>query len=142
MDRESIVAMFSRRHEAWGRHDAEALAADHAEDAVAFSPLQGRLEGRTRIGESYAYWFQAFPDLAYTSTDLVIDGDRVAQFFTLRGTQSKPFGGIPATNRRIDFSGVVLFTIGADGRFVRDQRLYDVSGVLLQLGMLKMKEAG
>ena len=141
MNREDIVALFARRVDAWHRHDATALAADHAENAVAESPLQGRLEGRRKIAGSYDYWFKSFPDLAYTDRDLIIDGDRVAQFFTIRGTQSAPFGGVPATGRRIDFSGVCLFTIGPDGFFVREQRLYDISAVLLQLGVLKMREA-
>jgi steroid delta-isomerase-like uncharacterized protein len=141
MNRESIVALFERRTEAWRRHDTAALAADHAESSVAESPLQGRLEGRKRIEEGYDYWTRSFPDLTFTVRDLVIDGNRVVQFFSVRGTQSAPFGGIPATGRRIDFSGVCLFTIGPDGLFVREQRLYDVSGVLMQLGVLKMKDA-
>jgi C-1 hydroxylase len=141
MNREDIVALFERRTEAWRRHDAAALAADHAETSVAESPLQGRLEGRKRIEEGYEYWTKSFPDLTFTFRDLVVDGDRVVQFFNIRGTQSAPFGGIPATGRRIDFNGVCLFTLGPDGLFVREQRLYDVSGVLMQLGVLKMKDA-
>lgn len=139
MNREDIVALFERRAEAWHRHDAAALAADHAETSVADSPLQGRLEGRRRIAESYDHWFKSFPDLTYVLSDVVIDGNRIAQFFSIRGTQSAPFGGIPATGRRIDFNGVCLFTLGSEGLFVRERRLYDVSGVLMQLGMLKVK---
>jgi steroid delta-isomerase-like uncharacterized protein len=140
MNREDIVALFDRRTEAWRRHDAAALAADHAETSIAESPLQGRLEGRKRIEQGYEYWTRSFPDLAFASGDLLIDGNRVVQFFTVRGTQSAPFGGIPATGRRIDFSGVCLFTLGPEGLFVHEQRLYDVSGVLMQLGVLTMKD--
>lgn len=142
MNREDIVALFSRREEAWGRHDAVALAEDHADTSVVDSPLQGKLEGRKRIAAGYDYWFRSFPDLTFVIRDLVIDGDRIAQFFSIRGTQSAPFGGVPATGRRIDFNGVSLFTLGPEGLFVREQRVFDVSGVLLQLGMLKMKDAG
>jgi predicted ester cyclase len=142
MNREDIVALFARREEAWRRHDAAALAADHAEDSVAESPLQGRLEGRRRIAESYDYWFTAFPDLTYSLRDLLIDGHRIAQFFSIRGTQAAPFCGVQPTGRRIDFGGVCLFTLGPNDLFVREERLYDVSGVLMQLGLLKMKQAG
>jgi steroid delta-isomerase-like uncharacterized protein len=140
MNREDIVALFERRTEAWRRHDAAALAADHAETAVAESPLQGRLEGRKRIEEGYEFWTKSFTNLTFTFRDLMIDGNRVVQFFNVRGTQSAPFGGIPATGRRIDFSGVCLFTLGPDGLFVHEQRLYDVTGVLMQLGVLKVKD--
>ena len=53
MNREDIVALFDRRVAAWARKDAAALSADHAENAVAESPMQGRLEGRQRIHEVY-----------------------------------------------------------------------------------------
>ena len=139
MNREDIVAMFARRSEAWARRDAAALAADHAEDAVAESPIHGRIEGRARIKAAYENWFSSFADLTHATRDILIDGDKVAQFFTMRGTQSAPFGSVPATGRRLDFSGVILFTIGPDGKFVHDERIYDVTGVLVQLGVLKAK---
>lgn len=137
MNREEIIALFERRADSWVRRDAAALADSHAESAVAESPIHGRLEGRARIKAAYENWFASFPDLTHTTNDLLIDGDRVAQFFTMRGTQSGPFGGVPPTKRRIDFSGVILFTLGPDGLFLHDKRLYDVTAVLVQLGVLK-----
>jgi steroid delta-isomerase-like uncharacterized protein len=139
LNREDIVALFTRRNDAWTRHDAEALTADFAENAVADSPIQGRLQGRERIRQAYDNWFVSFHDLTYTPGELLIDGDRAAQFFTIRGTQSAPFGGIPATGRRIVCTGVVLLTFGPDGRISYDRRLYDVTAVLVQLGVLKGK---
>jgi steroid delta-isomerase-like uncharacterized protein len=137
MNREEIAALFDRRVAAWARRDAAALTADHAETAVAESPIHGRLEGRGRIHEVYAALFTSFPDVTFTSKTLVIDGDRVAQFFNIRGTQTAPFGGVPATGRRFEINGALLFTIGPDGLFVHEQRPYDVTGLLVQLGVLK-----
>ena len=139
MNRENIAALFARRADAWARRDAAALAADHAETGTADSPMQGRLDGRQRIHDVYAHWFASFPDLVFTSKTLLIDGDQVAQFFNIRGTQSAPFGGVPATGRRIEMNGALLFAIGPDGLFVHEQRVYDVTGVLVQLGVLKGK---
>jgi steroid delta-isomerase-like uncharacterized protein len=139
MNRDDIVALFARRNEAWARKDAAGLAADHAENAVAESPIFGRIEGRARIRAAYENWFSSFADLTHTTKDVLVDGNKVAQFFTMRGTQSGPFGSVPATGRRLDFSGVILFTVGPDGLFTHDQRIYDVTGVLVQLGVLKAK---
>ena len=115
MTREDMVALFSRRNQNWARRDAVELAEDYSEDSVAESPMQGRIEGRHQIQEVFANWFESFGDLTFTSRDVLIDGDRVAQFFAIRGTQSEPFGGIPSTGRKIDFKGAALFTFGPDG---------------------------
>src|SRR5262245_35859627 len=137
MTREEIVARFSRRTQAWERRDAEALAADHAEDAVAESPVQGRIVGRARIQEAYAKWMTSFPDLSLTQNALLVDGAQIAQFFNIRGTQTAPFGGIPATGRRFEINGVLLFRLGPHDLFVHELRLYDVTKMLMQLGVLK-----
>ena len=139
MNRGDIVALFDRRVADWARKDAAALAADYAENAVAESPMQGRLEGRQRIHEVNVSWLTSFPDSVLTTKVLLVDGDRVAQFFNLRGTQSAPFFGVPATGRRFEINGALLFTIGPDGLFVHEQRVYDVTGMLVQLGVLKGK---
>jgi steroid delta-isomerase-like uncharacterized protein len=137
MTRDDMVALFSRRNDDWARRNASSLAADYAEDAVAESPMQGRIEGRDRIEEVFGNWFESFADITFTSRDVLIDGDRVAQFFALRGTQSAPFGGIPATGRKIDFKGAALFTFGPDGKITHELRVYDVTAVLVQLGVLR-----
>ena len=137
MTRDDMVALFSRRNDAWARRNASSLAADYAEDAVAESPMQGRIEGSDRIEEVFGNWFESFADITFTSRDVLIDGDRVAQFFALRGTQSAPFGGIPATGRKIDFKGAALFTFGPDGKITHELRVYDVTAVLVQLGVLR-----
>jgi len=137
MTRDEIAALFARRVEAWARKDAAALAADHAEDAVAESPVQGRIVGRARIQEVYSNWMTSFPDLSFTHNELVVELPRIAQFFRIRGTQTAPFGGIPATGRRFEINGVLLFTLGPDDLFVHELRLYDVTKMLMQLGALK-----
>jgi steroid delta-isomerase-like uncharacterized protein len=139
MTRQDIVALFNRRDEAWKRRDATALAADHADTAIWDSPMQGRIEGRDRIRKLYDDWFGAFPDLAFTSTDLVIDDHRVVQFFTVTGTQSGQFGGVSPTGRRIQFNGAWLYTLQADGRISHGRLLYDVTTLMIQLGVLKTK---
>lgn len=139
MTREEIVQLFERRDVAWNRHDAAALAADYTEDAIAESPIQGKLNGRPRIGEVYANWMTAFPDLVYKTNDLIIDGSRVAQFFTITGTQSGAFGNIPATGRKFIITGALLFTLTDDGRITHNRRVYDVTNFLVQLGALKTR---
>jgi steroid delta-isomerase-like uncharacterized protein len=137
--RDEIVALFARRDAAWARRDPVALAEDYAENAVAESPMQGRLTGRQRIAAVFESWFNAFPDLKITTSDLLIDDHRVVHVYHVTGTQSAPFEGVPATGRRIEFKGVWLYTLTPDGRIQADERLYDVTNVLVQLGVLRAK---
>ena len=137
MNREDIDALFARRVDAWTRKDAAALAADHAETSVAESPMQGRIQGRRRIQEVYQHWMTSFPDLVFTSKTILAEGDRAVQFFNIRGTQTAPFGGVQPTGRRFEINGALLFTFGPDGLIVHEHRVYDVTGMLVQLGVLK-----
>lgn len=141
MTREQIVALFGQREAAWQRGDVEALSETHAEDGIAHSPMQGRLEGRARIRAVYDDWFSAFPDLVMRTDNLLIDGNRVAQFFTVSGTHSGAFGGVPATGRRFQITGAWLYTLGDDGRILEDRRVYDVTNMLVQIGALRAKPA-
>ena len=139
MTRDDIVALFARRDDAWQRGDIDALTATHAENAVAHSPMQGRLEGRARIRAVYQDWFTAFPGLTLNTDCLLVDGHRVAQFFTVSGTHQGPFGGVPATGRKFQITGAWLFTLSEDGVIVEDRRVYDVTHMLVQIGALRTK---
>ena|SRR5687768_10369827 len=139
MTRADLEALISRRGEGWARHDAAFLAADFAEDAVAESPMQGRLVGKRRIQEVYESWLSAFADIAFVSDDVLIDGNRVVQFFTLTGTQTAPFGGVPATGRRFQIKGALISTVADDGLITYERRIYDVTNMLVQLGALRTK---
>jgi len=142
MTRDEIVALMAQRDDAWRRADVDALTSTHAVDGVAISPMQGRLEGRDRIRAVYHDWFTAFPGLSFTTDNLLIDGNHVAQFFTIHGTHSGPFGGIPATGRKFQITGAWLFTLSDDGQIVHDRRVYDVTNMLVQIGALRTKPLG
>ncbi len=142
MTRAEIVALFTQREAAWQRHDPDALAGDHLHEAVAISPMHGRIEGRTRIREVYQTWFSAFPDLILTTDDLIVDGDRAVHFFTIKGTQAAPFGGVQPTGRRISITGAWLYAFDDTGKIQQDRRLYDATSMMVQIGALRTKLPG
>ena len=138
MTRSEIDAFFRRRERLWFDHDAAALAAGHADGSVVESPTHGKLTTREAIRSVYDTWFAAFPDLKFRHDDLLVDGDRVAVFFTTSGTHKKAFAGAPATGRNIEIHGVALFTL-KDGLIVNEKRLYDSTSLLVQIGVIKAK---
>ncbi len=75
----------------------------------------------------------AFPDLHYTTHELIAEGDVVVQVWTARGTHKGDFVGLPPTGNSLVISGMSLFEI-RDGRIVRHQAFADSLEALFVCG--------
>jgi steroid delta-isomerase-like uncharacterized protein len=140
MTRDEIVALLTRRAEAFAARDVEALANTHAQHGTVYSPIFTTLRGRAQILESYRSLFRIFPDWTYEPDEPLIDGDRVAVPFTVQATHVGEFMGIEGTGRRFAVQGVQIFTMD-HGYIAEDVRIYDFSGLLIQVGILRTKPA-
>jgi steroid delta-isomerase-like uncharacterized protein len=138
MTREAIIALFDRRQEAWNRHDVPALTAFFSQECTVESPMSGTVRGRDAIGKIYQTFVSAFPDLAVSQEGLIVDGDRVAQLTTLVGTDTGGFMGLTPSNKRFRIPLAILCTV-ADGEIVHERRVYDFTGMLVQIGVLKAR---
>lgn len=138
MTREAVVRFFDERQTDWRTRDPDLLAARHAVDGTVVSPMFGALHGRIEIAESYRRLFATFPDWYFKNEELVIDGNRVAQHFVSTATHVGEFMGLPGSSRHGRIEGVLLFTM-KDGQILHEQRLYDFSALLIQIGVLRSK---
>ncbi len=138
MTRDEIQAFFAGRQALWTARNPGALADGHAQDSTVVSPMFGRLQGRAAIRDAYAALFKTFPDWDLKIEDLLIDGHRVAQSFSVTATHVGDFMGFAGTNRRFQIQGVRLFEM-ADGLIKSEKRLYDFTGLLIQIGVLRGK---
>ena len=138
MTRDEIEAFFAARQAEWHARNPQALAAAHAPDGIVVSPIFGELRGGPAIADSYAELFRAFPDWDFTSQELVVDGDRVAQHFTASATHEGDFMGLPGTHRQAKVEGVRLYQM-KDGLIQCERRIYDFSALLIQIGVLRSK---
>ena len=138
MTANEIRALVGRHEASFRSQDAATLAADHAEEGVVESPSTGTHRGRREIQESYERWTAAFPGGEYTVETVIVENDQAAVFFRLAGTHQGDFLGLPATGKRIEFQGVLLQRF-ENNQIVHERRVYDFSGVLIKLGILKVK---
>jgi steroid delta-isomerase-like uncharacterized protein len=136
----SIQSLMSERIEAWRRRDSAALASGYADDAVVTSPMFPRAEGRAEIERSFESLFRVFPDWEIELEDPCISGQRVMQPCRVRATQRGEFMGLAGTGRRMEFQCVLILDF-KDGLIQRERRVYDFTGVLIQLGVLRGKPA-
>ena len=139
MTRDEILAMFARRHEALNRLDAAALANDCDEECVAESPFAGGTAvGRAAIEKVNTAFFRAFSDLKFRQELLVVDGDDVASLVSASGTHTGVFLGMAPAGRAVNFRMAVFYRL-RDGLIVRERRIYDFTGLLIQVGALRVK---
>jgi predicted ester cyclase len=139
MTREEIVALFKRRQEAYEDLDAKALAADYADDARIESPITGVHNGR-EAEQAFRTVFDAFLDLTMSFDALVIDGDVVVTIMSSEGTLMQDLLGVAPTGKRFQMSVALVHQL-KDRKIVRERRIYDYTGLLLQIGVLKAKPA-
>jgi steroid delta-isomerase-like uncharacterized protein len=139
MTREEIVAFFKRRQEAYEDLDAKALAADYAADALIESPSAGVHKARD-AEKALGAVFDAFLDLTMTVDNLVIDGDQVVTMLSMEGTHMREFLGFEPTGKRFQMSAAFVHQL-KDGKIIRERRIFDFTGLLVQIGVLKAKPA-
>ena len=138
MTNDQITAFIGRHAERWNHRDPTALSLDHAEDGVVISPMFGRVEGRAQICGTYAALFTTFPDWEIRFNAPIVDGNRVAVFFSVTATHEGDFMGLAGSGRRCAFEGVSLFQLGPDLLIREERRVYDFTGLLTQLGVLRV----
>ena len=136
MTRDEIDSFFAARQAEWRTRDSNGLASAHAPDGVVLSPMFGEVHGAQAIAESYAALFKAFPDWDFTSQEILVDGDRVAQHFSATATHEGEFMGLAGTHRQARIEGVRLYQM-KDGLIQRERRVYDFSALLIQIGVLR-----
>ncbi len=138
MTLEEVQTFVHRYVEHLRAHDAEALARCFAVDALVESPSVGTHKGRDAIEEGYRRWFASFPDLEVTVEGIVVEESAVSLAFRNSGTHQGEFLGLPATGKRIEFRAVFLQQL-RDDHIVHERRIYDFTGLLIKLGLLKVK---
>jgi len=138
MTRDAMLALFAKRQEAMARLDSEALAVLHAEDGVVESPLAGgTATGREAIQEVYQAFF-TWSSPTIEQEELLIDGSHAMCLYRVSGTDKGGFMGMRPTGRSFAVPMVGIFEV-RDGLIARERRIYDFTGLLVQVGVIKAK---
>jgi steroid delta-isomerase-like uncharacterized protein len=81
-----------------------------------------------------AMFYAAFSGLHHVIEDTVAEADKVAVRFTLHGTHSGDFMGLPATGRTIVVPAIAILRV-ADGKVTHLHAVFDQAGMMRQLGV-------
>ncbi|MBA2469263.1 MAG: ester cyclase [Chloroflexia bacterium] len=88
-------------------------------------------EGLKHLLAAYKH---AFPDLHETIGDQLVDGDRVVQMTTSRGTFTGEMMGMSPTGKAYEISGIDVFRV-VEGQIVELRVMFDSLGMVRQTGM-------
>jgi predicted ester cyclase len=139
MTRQQIEALIARREKAQSDHNVPGITALYSDDVVVESPMAGgTVHGRVAVEEVNHAWIAAFPDATFTREHLVIEDDRAVWIGQVRGTDTGGFMGMAPTGKPFQLPMVVMYTV-RDNAIVHEQRIYDFSGMLIQIGVLKAR---
>jgi predicted ester cyclase len=100
--------------------------------------MAGTVHGAAAVAQVWMAWFAAFPDVAIVTEDLLIEDDRAVWLIRMSGTDTGGFMGLPPTNKPFTVPVVLTYTL-KDGKVVYERRIYDFTGMLIQIGVHKAK---
>jgi len=77
--------------------------------------------------------FNAFPDLHITVDEMIVEGNKIAQRWTMTGTNTGSMGDMPPTGKNVRFIGVSIGHF-VNGKAVEIWDFYNVLDMMQQLG--------
>lgn len=98
-------------------------------------PLSG-FEGYKQILEMM---HGAMPDVYWTAEEMIEEGNKIMVRFTMNGTNTGSFMGMPPTGKPISVTAMNIYEI-ADGKIIREHGLPDLFNMMLQLGVIPAPE--
>jgi steroid delta-isomerase-like uncharacterized protein len=139
--RAELQGIAERYMEMWKDRDPVGIAEHYAPDGVAESPMYATLRGRKAIEDAARAFFTSFPDFKVDVEATIIDPPFIAIFTTVTATHMNEFFGLPGTGRHIEFRMSRLMKMNDDGLIADERRIYDFTGVLVRVGVLRAKPA-
>lgn len=132
MLRAQAIEFVRQLEEAINTHDTERLLGFYANDAITVSPMFAGISGREAISKGFDTIFSLFPDWTVSVSDVLVDGDRIAFMGSVTATDNNGWFGEPPTGERIEYRAVIVLTM-VEGKIARDERIYDLTGLLQRL---------
>lgn len=137
MTREEAVEFVDELVQGVNAHDTARLLRLYAEDAVTKTPMFPEIAGRAAIAKSWDTIFSLFPDWTAEVKDVLVDGDRIAFIGIAGATDRNGWFGQPPTGEHFEYRAFIVLKM-AQGKIVRDERIYDLEGVLRRLEQARL----
>jgi steroid delta-isomerase-like uncharacterized protein len=139
MDYEATARRF---YELVSSGDLDAFGAALSDDFVEHEETPGLAPTKEGVLQFFAMYLAAFPDMRMEPQDILIRGDKVTVRARATGTHEGELMGMPATGKRIDVQLIDILRFGDDGLAHEHWGVFDVFGMMQQLGVSPENPAG
>lgn len=133
----SMLATLNNYLAAWNAHDSAKAVSFLSEDSEYFdAAFAGKQAGRAAIEENaIGVFLRGMPDLHWEMrSEPIIGVNGIAYEWTLTGTNTGTWGGIPATRQKISLKGM-SFVRFRGGKISYQAVIYDSATLNRQLGL-------
>lgn len=131
-DREQLIRRFTDEH--WNKGNVDVIDEVFETHASIHDP-SFPVNGINGLKDQVRQLREAQPDLHVDVHDVLVAGDMTASRFTLRGTATNEFRGLPATGKSYAMSGMNIEKWQND-RIIEQWTNYDLLGCLQQVGII------
>jgi steroid delta-isomerase-like uncharacterized protein len=122
--------------DAWNTRTDEKIFPFYTKDYVVEDITASRIrEGWDGLRQWTTSVFTAFPNLQYTLVDHVENEGKLVLHWLAKGNHQGPLMKIPATGKNVFIHGMSILTL-EDGKVKHGQVMWDMAGVLRQIGLL------
>lgn len=131
-----VIRYWDRYSEGWEEHDPDAVMAAFAPGGSVTDPTLNEPRTAEEIGSWVEETIAGFPDVSYEDHRVLSTDEEgvVIVEWTMHGTHTGTFEGLPPTGNTIALDGVDVVTISEDG--IESLRIYfDQSSITEQLGL-------
>jgi steroid delta-isomerase-like uncharacterized protein len=132
--REDAIRLVRRWfHDYWNGKDPDVLDEVLHEQCVHRNVMGTERQDREGWKVELAAVRSAIPNVRFDINDVLVDGNRVAVWWTMSGRHTADGLGFPPTGRSFAVDGMGFATV-TDGRFILVEEMWDRPGFLVQLG--------
>lgn len=137
MSVENNKAVARRFIQVWGDGNLDVIDELAAPSLVVRYPtIPELIRGSREFRHVIAGFRSAFPDSALRVEEEIAEGEKVMLRWTFSGTHKGSFMGIPATGKRVTWTGITVYRI-IDGMVVEEQGEEDIAGFFRQVGLVR-----
>jgi len=119
----------------WNKGDLSQVETYYAPDYTFYTEGGGVQRGPDSMKEWSTTIHTAFPDINYHLDALYAEGEKVAARYSVTGTHTGDFRGMPPTGKAVNLTGHMILYV-RDGKIIQGHGYWDTLGLLQQLGLV------